>query len=165
MNMNPMHPTRPRRFLKMAPALSLAIAVAAGAAGPTDQETTVDGYTVRWNAAVTGYLPRSMVEKHHLGSAGRGVLNVVILEPAQDGKPGDTLKADVSVTAYNLAGQLRTIDMDAVTTNGRTSYLGTFDVHHGDELDFTIHVRPPDMDQPFTVEFERRFLLRRNDKE
>ncbi|MDZ7750102.1 MAG: DUF4426 domain-containing protein [Gammaproteobacteria bacterium] len=165
MNMNPMHPTRARRILTIAPALWLAMATVAIAAGLTDMEATVDGYTIRWSTAVTGFLPRSMVEKHHLGSSGRGVLNVVILEPTEEGKAGDTVKGDVSVTAYNLASQLRTIDMHPVRINDRTSYIGTFDIHHGDELDFTIHVRPPGMEQPFTVEFERRFLLRGDDKE
>lgn len=164
MKVNSMIPTRTPYVLTVAQVLVLAIATAATAAGPMDQEATVNGYTVRWNAAVTGFLPRSMVEKHHLASTGRGVLNVVILEPMEDGKPGDTLKADVSVTASNLAGQLRTIDMHPVTTNGRTSYLGTFDVHHGDQLDFTIRVQPPHMKQPFTVDFERRFLLRDDDE-
>lgn len=158
MNESSSIPAWGRRVLTVVSALLLAIATEATAADSMDREAVMDGYTVRWSAAVTGFLPQPMVEKHHLGSGGRGVLNVVVLEQMEDGKPAGTVRADVSVTAYNLAGQLLTIDMQPVTANDRISYHGTFDVQYGDELDFTIRVRPPGRKQPFTVDFERRFL-------
>lgn len=139
---------------------ALLATAATATAQTTDQERRVDGYTVRWSATVTGFLPQSVVEKHQLKPSGRGILNVVVLDRMEGDEPPPTVRADVSVTATNLAEQLRTINMYPVTDDGRTSYIGTFDVHHGDVLDFNIRVRPPDREEPFTVNFERRFFLR-----
>ena len=146
-----------RLLLPAAALLGLALAVAVSAA---EGERRVGDYTVRWSTAVTGFLPRPVVEEHHLPDDGRGVLNVVVLKDRAGNRAPPTAEAEMEVTATNLAGQLRAVPMRPVTANGRTSYLGTFDVHHGDTLTFHMHIRPAGSDRPLTVSFERRFLLR-----
>lgn len=146
-------------------ALALVAALAVGQAPARDSslepatgERRIDGYVVRWNTTVTGFLPRQAVETHGLRPSGRGVLNVVVLREAAAGAPPETVAADVSARVRNLRGQIQRLDMRPIEANDRISYLGTFEVDDRDQLRFELQVHPPG-GATLPIAFERRFLI------
>lgn len=122
-------------------------------------EKELDGYTVRWGTTTTSYFPQRVIEKHGLRPSGRGVLSVVVIKDQEDPSTPSPVKAEVSAQATDRVGQTRDIEMRPVTSQGLTSYLGTFDVEDRDQLKFRIRVRPEAWDEVRTVEFQRRFFL------
>jgi hypothetical protein len=146
-------------------ALALVAALAFGQApaphnslAPATGEWRMDGYVVRWNTTVTGFLPRQTVETHGLRRSGRGVLNVVVLREAGSGPLPETVAADVSARVRNLRGQVQRLDMHPIEANDRISYLGTFEVDDRDQLRFELQVHPPG-GATVPIVFERRFLI------
>lgn len=118
----------------------------------------LDGYRVRWNTTVTGFLPSEVIETHTLRPSGRGVLNVVILKDAPDQQPPTTVAAGVSATVTDMVGRVRPLDLREISENGRTSYLGTFDVEDGQLLRFDLQVTVPGV-KTTTFDFQRRFSI------
>jgi len=123
---------------------------------PLVNERTIDGYTVRWNASITGFIPQTVLDEHGLEPSGRGVLNVVVLRD-DTGVPPQTVEAEVSAIVTDLLGHSHPIDMIEVEGNGRTSYFGSFDVDGREQLRFDLSVRPPG-EEAHTIEFQRRFF-------
>uniref|UniRef100_UPI0017FC4AA4 DUF4426 domain-containing protein n=1 Tax=Methylibium sp. TaxID=2067992 RepID=UPI0017FC4AA4 len=116
-------------------------------------------YTLRANAIRSELLPAVSAERHGIRRApDRGVLNLVILE-RRDGRRA-TVPARVTAVKQNLLGQSETIEMRRVDANGRVSYLGTFGFAPLRNFTFRITAQPEGSDEPLTIEFEDRFVVR-----
>jgi hypothetical protein len=118
----------------------------------------LDGYQVRWNTTVSGFLPRETIETHTLRPEGRGVLNVVILKDSAEQQLPVTVTAEVSATVTDMVGRVRPVDLREISENNRTSYLGTFDVEDGQLLRFDLQVTVPGVETR-TFDFQRRFSI------
>jgi hypothetical protein len=119
---------------------------------------SLDGYTVQWSTAATGFLPEDVVATHNLEPSGRGMLHVVVLAKPQDEGVPVPVRALVSATVTNLLGETRDIDMREIIEHGRASYLGTFEIEDRRMLRFALRIQPPGGVAAETFHFQRRFL-------
>jgi hypothetical protein len=124
---------------------------------PQQGERRIDGYLVRWNSMVTGFLPQRAIEEHRLEPNGHGVLNVVVLRDRDGAAAPRTVAAEVWVKVTDLLGQVTEIQMRPMRANERVSYLGTFDVEGRGPLRFELQVQPPG-EPVATIDFQRRFF-------
>ncbi len=118
-----------------------------------------DGFTLRWGATTTNFLPPEVIDKHDLQPTGRGVLSLVLLKDLPGPDSSTPVPASVTAVAVDQAGNVRDIKMLEVTENGMTSYMGTFDVENRDHLQFEVQVRSEEWDEPRKVTFDRRFFF------
>lgn len=131
-----------------------------GRAGPQEHVAEFGAYTLRANAIPSDVLPASTARRHGIERApDRGVLNVLILERRGDGRQV-TVRATVTARKENLLDQGEAVAMRPVAENGRVSYLGTFAFAPLRNFRFSISALPSGADQPLTIEFEDRFVLR-----
>jgi hypothetical protein len=56
--------------------------------GMQPSSRSLDGYTLQWSTAATGFLPQHVIESHNLEPGGRDMPHVVVLaQPRDDGLP------------------------------------------------------------------------------
>lgn len=124
---------------------------------PQDHVAVSEGYTLRANAIKSSTLPPKMLAQYGIESgADSGVLNLVVMQQGPDGLDV-TVAADVTARQSKLTGQFREIEMQAITANDSTSYVGSFSTSPQEYFQFTITARPVGSDVTLLIEFEERF--------
>ncbi len=117
-------------------------------------------YVLHVNALGTNQLPPEVAQSAGIvRSDNRGMLNVVILKKleAQEDQPW---AGAVKVTAANLAGQFRSIDMRKVTEQDAIYYIGEFAVSNQEILVFDIDVVPESETRRLAVRFTKQFYTK-----
>lgn len=116
-----------------------------------------DHYVVHYNAMNASMLTPAVARQYNIQrSSSRGLLNITVLEKVME-MPNRPVHAVVKVTARNLSGQLRTIDMQEVEEQGAIYYLGQIRVRDEEVFDFHVEATPDGSDTPLTLDFRQRF--------
>lgn len=114
-------------------------------------EQQFGAYTVRSSTVGASTLsPRSAREHGFERSPTRAVLNVTVLKGRQ------SVPAQVDVTARDLTGRERRIGMRETRTRHHVSYTGSYDVVHGEVLDFTVRATPRGSGKALTMTYRDR---------
>ncbi|MCU7959942.1 MAG: DUF4426 domain-containing protein [gamma proteobacterium symbiont of Bathyaustriella thionipta] len=122
-----------------------------------ENSTSVPGYTIHHNAFTTDILTPHIAHKYHVQrSKNRGMLNVSIIKNETIGI-GKSVPAQVEVTATNLTGQLRNINMREARSGTAIYYLGDFRVNNQETLNFIIKVRPAGSSETATIKLNHQF--------
>jgi hypothetical protein len=102
----------------------------------------VGNYIVHYNALSTESLPPSVAKAYGITrSTNRGLLNISVLKK---GSGFEGVESDIKVTATNLTGQLRKIDLQTIKEQNAIYYIGVFSVANEETLDFSIDITTPD---------------------
>ena len=139
-----------------------------GTAGGTERIRLADyenykdfgDYVLHVNALGTNQLPPDVARAAGIvRSENRGMLNVVILRKleAQEDEPAS---GNVTVSAANLAGQLRSIDMRKVIDGDAIYYIGEFSVSNQETLVFDIDAIPDSQTAKLAVRYSKEFYTR-----
>ncbi|MCF6255089.1 MAG: DUF4426 domain-containing protein [Gammaproteobacteria bacterium] len=114
-------------------------------------------YTVHYNAFNTDTLQPKMAATYNIvRSKNRGMVNISVLKKTDSGnKP---VRADITISASNLTGQLRTLKVREVNKNNAIYYLSEFHVAHEEMLNFTLKILPEGSSQSMTVNFRQKFF-------
>ncbi|HKK13158.1 MAG TPA: DUF4426 domain-containing protein [Gammaproteobacteria bacterium] len=116
-------------------------------------------YVVHFNALTTDMLSSNIARQYGIvRSKNRGMLNVVVLKKVL-GATGEPVKARVSATATNLAGQTKSVGLREVDEGKAVYYLGEFPVAHEETVKFNIRVQPAGSDATYTVRFQHEFII------
>ena len=116
-----------------------------------------DRYVVHYNAMNASMLTPAVARQYNIQrSSSRGLINITVLEKIMD-MPNRPVHAVVKVTARNLSGQLRTIDMQEVEEQGAIYYLGQIRVRDEEVFDFDVEVIPDGSETPLALDFRQRF--------
>jgi hypothetical protein len=139
---------------------AMLLAVFAGllpfAAG-ADNSTSIPGYVIHHNAFTTDALTPDVARRLNLQrSTNRGMLNVSIIKVIP-GTIGKSVSGEVTATATNLTGQLRTIPMREVKDGDAVYYLGDFRVTDGETLNFEISVKPSGEEEMYSAKLSQQF--------
>ncbi len=116
------------------------------------------GFQVHFNAIRTDELRPEVARAYGIErSANRVMLNVAMLSKAPDGR---TSPADgtVTVSARNLNGQLKGLEMRRVQEGDSIYFIGEVGISGSEILVFDIEARPRDGDEPLTMQFKREFF-------
>ena len=129
---------------------------------PASAENSQDfgEYVVHFNALTTDNLPPTVTREYGITrSKNRALLNVAVLKKVL-GTTGQPVSASISVSASNLTGQRRDIELREIREGSAIYYIGEFGVTHEDNLDFTLIVQPEGLERPLQVQFQQRFFTR-----
>jgi hypothetical protein len=116
-------------------------------------------YEVHYNAIRADRIPAEVARAHAIErSKNRVMLNVTMLRKDADHTPRKPVKGTVSVDAYNLNGQLKSMDVRQVTEGEAIYYIGTVSIGDSEILVFDIKATPENETAPFEVKFKREFF-------
>lgn len=134
-----------------------ASAMAVGAAVPAAaQQAEVFGdYEVHYNTLNTNMLTPEIASAYGIQRSGtQAMLNITVL----DRETREAVEASIDVTATNLTGQRRDIELRRVSDRGAIYYIGQFRIHDEETLNFDVQVRPAGADlEPYELTFRQKF--------
>jgi hypothetical protein len=143
-------------FAAIITSISLLLALPASAENSQD----FGEYVVHFNALTTDNLPPTVTREYGITrSKNRALLNVAVLKKVL-GTTGQPVSASISVSASNLTGQRRDIELREIREGSAIYYIGEFGVTHEDNLDFSLIVQPEGLERPLQVQFQQRFFTR-----
>jgi hypothetical protein len=114
-------------------------------------------YVIHFNALATDMLTPEVAREYHITrSQNNGMVNITVLKKVL-GSPGQPVHARVEVTATNLTGQTRKINMREVREGNAIYYIGQFGVTNEETVKFDARVRPQGNPGDLKVEFSQDF--------
>jgi Domain of unknown function (DUF4426) len=114
-------------------------------------------YVVHFNALATDMLTPEVAREYHITrSQNNGMVNITVLKKVL-GSPGQPVHAQVEVTATNLTGQTRKIDMREVREGNAIYYIGVFGVTNEETVKFNVQIRPQGNLGYLMVDFSQDF--------
>lgn len=115
-------------------------------------------YDIHYNAFTSDFLSPQVAQTYKVQrSKNRAILVVSLLKKVL-GTPGQGVSGILRVTAHNLSGQLRNLDMRKIEEGSAIYYLATFPVNNEETLDFELLVTPQGRDAPYVVKFRQQFF-------
>jgi hypothetical protein len=124
----------------------------------TQKSFTESGeYVVHYNAQATEMLPPEVARAYGIQrSANRAMITVSVIKK-REGTIGDTVAADVTVSASNLTGQLKSVETREIRESQAIYYIGEVGVANRETLIFDISVKPEGETTPITARFRQQF--------
>ena len=118
-----------------------------------------NGYEVHFNAFSTDFLTKDVAKNYQIGrSKTKGMLNIAVLKQQEIGVP-TSVEAEISLTAQNLYGQDKTIELRKISENGEAIYyIGTFPVSSRETINFKASVLPNGTKRPIEIKFNQEFF-------
>ena len=114
----------------------------------------VGDYIVHYNALSTESLPPTVARAYGITrSKNRGMLNISVLKMGGGFKG---VEAAIKVSATNLTGQLREIDLRKIQEQDAVYYISEFSVANMETLDFNVQVKTPDQ-KTGNIKFRQQF--------
>ncbi len=130
----------------------------AAAQPATESFQDFGNFSVHYNALRTDSLTPEIARSYGIQrSANRVMLTITILRkdaPQSQGKPID---GTVEVSAYNLNGQVKGIDMRRVSEGDAIYYIGEVSISGTEILVFNISATPTGESSPLKVKLQREF--------
>lgn len=107
-----------------------------------ESSQVIGDYVVHFNALSTESLPPAVASAYGITrSKNKGLLNISVLKRG-GGYQG--VEADIEVSATNLTGQLRNIQLRKIQEQNAVYYISDFSVADQETLDFSIKVTTAD---------------------
>lgn len=107
-----------------------------------ENATEVAGYTIHHNAITTDSLTPGVARAYNIQrSNSRGLITISVLKN-QPNATGIPVKAEITVNATNLNGQLRSIKVREINEGGAIYYIGDFHISNEETLNFELEVTP-----------------------
>lgn len=128
------------------------------AAAPSEPTSRQFGeFELHYNAVRSDMLSPDVARAYGITrSANRVLLNVSVLRRNPDGTTTPT-DAEVSVSAYNLNGQLKQLTMRRISEDGSVYFIGEVGISGTEILVFDIGAVPAGQSSKFEVQFKREF--------
>lgn len=116
-------------------------------------------YEVHFNAIRTDALTADVARTYGIQrSTNRVMLNVTILHKEAEHAPRKPVDGTVQVDAYNLNGQLKSMEMRRVAEGDAIYYIGEVSIGGTEILVFDITVTPAGESAPLKMKIQREFF-------
>jgi hypothetical protein len=113
-------------------------------------------YIVHYNAFTTDALHAETAKHYNIRrSKNRGMINISVQKKNNN---NSAVTADVSGTASNLTGQLKSLDMKEIKEGEAIYYISDFSVANRETLDFSVDIKVAGKDKPLKVTFRQQFF-------
>ena len=123
-----------------------------------DTHRDFGNFEVHYNAVRTDQITPDVARAYGIERSGnRVLLNVSMLAKSPDGRTTPTDGA-VQATAYNLNGQLKSLEMRRVQEATSVYFIGEVGISGNEILVFDIDARPRDGSGPYSIKFKREFF-------
>ena len=127
--------------------------------GHADQSAAFGDVTVRSSAISTDQLGAAVAQSYGIERSSRnGLVNIAVEQRNAEGASA-MIAALVTGTVVDLAGHSRPLRFRETREEGAVDYLGEFPLDGSGTYVFTISVTPPGRAQPYTVTFNRDYVL------
>ncbi|HEY5666778.1 MAG TPA: DUF4426 domain-containing protein [Gammaproteobacteria bacterium] len=127
--------------------------------GATESSREFGDYVLHFNALTTDQLDPAIAAEHGIvRSPNRALLNISVLRNQEIGL-ATAVSAEISASARNLTGQLRTIPIQEIREGDAIYYIGETQVANAETLIFTVDATPESKTEPLTVRFQRQFFV------
>lgn len=148
--------------------LGLVACEPADQAGGSDSRARLDAnnasvalgdHRIHVNAMVTGELTPEVAQGYGIQrSANKGFVNLVVLT----GEAGAEapVAAEVTVSATNLTGQLKSMTMREIVDGASVYYIGEVDVDNRETINFDFDVRPADSNRVHLIRYTHQFYTK-----
>ena len=123
------------------------------------QSETFGDVTIRYSAISTDQLLADVASRYGIQrSARNGLVNIAIEQRSGSSEP-ELVAAAVSGSVAELTGRPKPIRFRETRDEGAIDYLGEFAIDGAGTYVFTISVTPSGRAQPYTVRFNRDYVL------
>jgi len=120
-----------------------------------ESSQSVGNYIVHYNAISTESLPPAVARAYGITrSKNKGLLNISVLKK---GAGFQGVEAIIDVSATNLTGQLRDIELRKIVEQNAIYYISVFSVANRETLDFSIKVTTEDK-QTGNIKLRQQFF-------
>lgn len=107
-----------------------------------ESSQSIGDFIVHYNALSTESLPPSVARAYGITrSKNKGLLNISVLKKGGDFQG---VEADIDVSATNLTGQFRDLELRTIADKKAIYYISVFSVANRETLDFSIKVTTSD---------------------
>jgi len=131
-----------------------------GPAAEPSEVTSKDfgDYVVHFNAISTDHLQPEVARTYNIArSKNRAMLNVSIIKKVA-GTTGQSVPADVQITANNLTGQVKNLTLRKIQEGDAIYYIGDVPIANAETLVFSLGVKPEGGTDDYAVRFSRQFF-------
>ena len=134
----------------------LAVLLSASSLTLAQQYEAFGQYEVHYSTINTNQLTPQIAQSFGIQRAGtQAMLNITVIDTVTD----EPVEAEISVTATNLTGQLRQLDLRELREQEAIYYIGQFRIHNEETLNFEIEIQPSGRSgAPFELEFRHQFF-------
>ncbi|MBT3203279.1 MAG: DUF4426 domain-containing protein [Gammaproteobacteria bacterium] len=120
-----------------------------------ESSKTIGNFIVHYNAISTESLPPAVARAYGITrSKNKGLLNISVLKK---GAGFQGVEAQIGVSATNLTGQLRDIQLRKIVEQNAIYYISVFSVANRETLDFSIKVTTQD-NQTGNIKLRQQFF-------
>ena len=118
-------------------------------------------FVVYVNAMTTAGLTPEIAQSYGITrSENTGLINLVVLQKSNDLGQGEPVKAVVELSAVNLTGQLKSVELREVEDSQSIYYIGEVSVDDRETINFDFDVRPEGSNRTLLVRFSHKFYTR-----
>jgi len=115
-------------------------------------------YSVHYNALRTDALTPEVARSYGIQRSGNRVMLTVTMLRKDGQSPGKPVDGTVEVSAYNLNGQMKGIEMRRVSEGDAIYYIGEVSISGNEHLVFDISATPTGETTPLKVKLQREFF-------
>jgi hypothetical protein len=125
----------------------------------TDSMRDFDDYVVYVSALTTDQLTPDIAGEYGIvRSPNRAMLTISVHKKQQNGLPF-AVETEISSTAVNLTGQLKTVLLREIREGDAIYYIGEADVNSGETLLYTIDVTPNGETDALSLKYQKQFFV------
>ena len=115
-------------------------------------------YVVHINAMTTAGLTPEIARNYDIQrSENSGLINLVVLQETADIGASQPVKARVKVSAANLTGQLKTLELREIVDGPSIYYIGVVSIDDRETINFDFDVVPDGSNENLTIRFTHKF--------
>jgi len=115
-------------------------------------------YVVHVNALTTDQLSAEVARLYGITRSGkRALLNVTVLKKTE-GELDRPVNATIGVSAANLTGQNKGMEIRRITDGDSIYYIGETSVNQGEVLVFDLNIQPDQRPEEFLLRFRKEFF-------
>lgn len=118
-------------------------------------------YVVHVNAMTTAGLNPEIAQSYGITrSENKGLINLVVLKKPDGVGQDQPVRAAIGLTAANLTGQVKTVEVREIEDNVSIYYIGEVSVDDRETINFDFDVRPEGSDRTLLVRYSHQFYTR-----
>jgi hypothetical protein len=118
-------------------------------------------YVIHINAMTTAELTPEVAQSYGITrSENQGLVNLVILEKSAELEGEQPTTGEVSVSAANLTGQLKNVEIQEIIDGASIYYIFQVSVDDRETINFDFDVRPSGGNKSLLIRFSHQFYTR-----
>lgn len=119
------------------------------------------GYVVHVNAMNSDSLTPEIASSYGITrSENTGLINLVVLRKVENPGTDMPVRADVQLSAANLTGQIKNVELQQIQDDVSIYYIGSVAVENRETINFDFDIRPAETDRTLKVRFSHEFYTR-----